>query len=44
MISPFEPADKQSLLEAPNHDERRRLLVGLMTLYSSGDNADNALQ
>jgi len=44
MISPFEPADKQSLLEAYNHDERRRLLVGLMTLYSSDDGADNALQ
>jgi len=44
MISPFEPTDKQSLLEAVNHDERRRLLVGLMTLYSSDDSADNALQ
>jgi len=44
MISPFEPADKQSLLEAQDHDERRRLLVGLMTLYSRNDNAGDALQ
>jgi len=44
MISPFESADKQSLLEAKDHDERRRLLVGLMTLYSSNDNAGDALQ
>ena len=44
MISPFKPADKQSLLEAKNHDERRRLLVGLMTLYSSQDKPDAPLQ
>lgn len=44
MISPFKPHDKQSLLEAPNHDERRQLLVGLMTLYSGLDNNAPDLQ
>ena len=44
MISPFKPADKQSLLEAKTHDERRRLLVGLMTLYSSQDKPSSPLQ
>lgn len=34
MISPFEPEDKQSLLEAKTSDERRRLLIGLMHLYA----------
>ncbi len=34
MISPFGAEDKQSLLEAKTHEERRRLLVGLMHLYS----------
>ena len=40
MISPFQPEDKQSLLEAETSEERRRLLIGLMHLYanmSSGD-------
>ncbi|MEP6342225.1 MAG: LON peptidase substrate-binding domain-containing protein [Maricaulaceae bacterium] len=44
MISPLNPQDKQSLLEAHTHDERRRLLTGLMTLYSASDNLDNPLQ
>lgn len=44
MISPLKPADKQSLLEAPNHDERRQILVGLMTLYSGLDRPGAALQ
>ena len=35
MISPFKPADKQSLLEAVTTDERRRLLVGLLHLYAA---------
>lgn len=35
MISPFGPEDKQSLLEAESHDPRRRLLIGLMHLYSN---------
>jgi len=35
MISPFRSDDKQSLLEAPTTDERRRLLIGLMHVYSS---------
>lgn len=34
MISPFEPVDKQSLLETVTIDERRRLLIGLMHLYA----------
>jgi len=34
MISPFDAFDKQSLIEAPDHDARRRLLVGLMTMYA----------
>jgi Lon protease-like protein len=37
MISPFKSDDKQSLLEAPDTDERRRLLIGLMHLYSNPD-------
>lgn len=43
MISPFNPFDKQSLLEAPDHDARRRLLNGLMTLYSTtGDGSSTS--
>ena len=34
MISPFEPEDKQSLMEAITSDDRRRLLIGLMHLYA----------
>ncbi|MBL4871048.1 MAG: LON peptidase substrate-binding domain-containing protein [Robiginitomaculum sp.] len=34
MISPFGPEDKQSLLEAKTHADRRRLLIGLMHLHS----------
>ena len=37
MISPFRADDKQSLLEAATTDERRRLLIGLMHVYSSPD-------
>ncbi len=37
MISPFQPEDKQSLLEAVTTDDRRRLLIGLMHLYASKD-------
>ena len=40
MISPFSSPDKQSLLEAPTSDERRRLLIGLMHLYASGGMGD----
>jgi len=36
-ISPFSAPDKQSLLEAKTSDDRRRLLIGLMHLYASGD-------
>ena len=35
MISPFKAEDKQSLLEAKNSEERRRLLIGLMHLYAA---------
>lgn len=35
MISPFAAEDKQSLLEAQSSDDRRRLLIGLMHLYSN---------
>ena len=38
MISPFAAEDKQSLLEAQSSDDRRRLLIGLMHLYSNKDN------
>ncbi len=43
MISPFDAFDKQSLLEAPDHTARRRLLVGLMTMYAktSGGRGDD---
>ncbi len=41
MISPFKPVDKQSLLEAKDTDERRRLLIGLMHLYASLDSGDS---
>lgn len=34
MIAPFDAFDKQSLLEAPDHAARRRLLVGLMSMYA----------
>lgn len=41
MISPFKPEDKQSLLEATTHEERRRLLIGLMHLYATVPNGEN---
>ena len=47
MISPFEPQDKQSLMEAVSSDERRRLLIGLMHLYAGqigGQDGDQATQ
>jgi len=46
MISPFNPDDKQSLLEAKTSDERRRLLIGLMHLYASAgkDQGDPKIQ
>lgn len=45
MISPFKPADKQSLLEAETTDDRRRLLTGLLHLYAStgGDTPDQLM-
>lgn len=45
MISPFKAEDKQSLLEAKDTDDRRRLLIGLMHLYASLDSGkDNPSQ
>ena len=47
MISPFEPEDKQSLMEAVSIDERRRLLIGLMHLYAGqmgGEAGDQSTQ
>lgn len=41
MISPFKAEDKQSLLEAENMEDRRRLLIGLMHLYASMPNGEN---
>jgi len=41
MISPFRAEDKQSLLEAHNTEERRRLLIGLMHLYSVNGSGDS---
>lgn len=44
MISPFSAPDKQSLLETETSDERRRLLIGLMHLYASGNTGDSQPQ
>ena len=41
MISPFKAEDKQSLLEAENMEDRRRLLIGLMHLYATMPNGEN---
>ena len=40
MISPFRAEDKQSLLEAIDTEERRRLLIGLMHLYAAEQPGD----
>jgi Lon protease-like protein len=42
MISPFQPEDKQSLIEAHTTDDRRRLLIGLMHLYAGGNGPEAA--
>ncbi len=42
MISPFKAEDKQSLLEAPTTEDRRRLLIGLMHLYATHPGGDNS--
>ena len=42
MISPFKPADKQSLLEAVDSEDRRRLLIGLMHLYANHPGGENS--
>lgn len=43
-ISPFSAPDKQSLLEAETSNDRRRLLIGLMHLYASGDAGNSQSQ
>ncbi len=44
MISPFQPEDKQSLIESVSTDDRRRLLIGLMHLYAGSDSPSNPSQ
>ena len=42
MIAPFSAFDKQSLLEDMTEPERRKLLVGLMTMYSQPQSDNRA--
>ena len=42
MISPFNPADKQSLLECSTPARRLQLVTGLMNLYSETNNPNDA--
>jgi Lon protease-like protein len=47
MLLPFEPAEKQALLEAPSVDDRREALIALMeidTAGRSGEDEPSALQ
>lgn len=44
MLCPFEPAEKQALLEAPNLANRRETLVTLMEFVLAGDVNDEPLQ
>lgn len=44
MLCPFEPAEKQALLEAPNLANRRETLVTLMEFVLAGDMRDEKLQ
>jgi Lon protease-like protein len=47
MLLPFEPAEKQALLEAPGVDDRREALIALMeidTAGRSGEDEPSALQ
>jgi uncharacterized protein len=39
MLTPFEPSEKQALLEAPGLPERSKLLVGLLEMGLLGDTA-----
>jgi Lon protease-like protein len=44
MLCPFEPEDKQALLEAPSLDTRRETLVTLIEYALRGGSADEVLQ
>lgn len=44
MLCPFEPAEKQALLEAPDLTNRRETLVTLMEFAMAGDLGDDFLQ
>ncbi|WGI22214.1 LON peptidase substrate-binding domain-containing protein [Amylibacter sp. IMCC11727] len=44
MLCPFEPAEKQALLEAPDLANRRETLVTLMEFAVAGDPGDDLLQ
>ena len=44
MLCPFEPAEKQALLEAPDLANRRETLVTLMEFAVAGDIGDDLLQ
>jgi Lon protease-like protein len=44
MLCPFEPAEKQALLEAPDLANRRETLVTLMEFAVAGDPSDDLLQ
>jgi Lon protease-like protein len=41
MALPFEPAEKQALLEAPGADERRATLEALLAIDAAGDEDDD---
>src|SRR5215468_2836334 len=42
MICPFEPSEKQALLEAPNLDERARLLTAMVEMAALNPPSDGA--
>ena len=42
MICPFEPREKQALLETPEAGERARLLIALLEMAAAGGGQDNA--
>ena len=44
MLCPFEPQEKQALLEAPNLTNRRETLVTLMEIAVAGDPSEDLMQ
>ncbi|MBO9707222.1 MAG: LON peptidase substrate-binding domain-containing protein [Caulobacter sp.] len=44
MALPFEPVEKQALLEAPTLADRRETLVALLEIDAAGDDDDHTLQ